>query len=38
MYNIYIYSDPILHIQRSLSSKFQLQQLKKDASGKKQKK
>ena len=33
MYNIYIYSDPILHIQRSLSSKFQLQQLKKDASG-----
>ena len=33
MYNIYIYSDPILHIQRSLSSKFQLQQLQKDASG-----
>ena len=30
---IYIYSGPILHIQRSLSSKFQLQQLQKDASG-----
>ena len=30
---IYIYSGPILHIQHSLSSKLQLQQLKKDSSG-----